>query len=461
MIRAPISASVSVSSSPSRNSIARVHRELRQLVDVLAADRDREHLRLEPRAAAGRAGAEAHVLLDPLALLRGVGLLVAPLEAGHDPLEGEHVRPPPAHAVAVGDVDLLAVRPEEEQVLLLLGQVLPRLVDVDLVALGDRLDDRLVVARAPDRPGDERALGDGEARVGDEQVGVDLLLRAEAGAARAGAVRRVEGEDARLQLRQADAVLGAGEALGERHRLAVDHVDRDEPVGELERRLDRVRQPVAQVVLHHEPVDDDLDRVLELLVELDLLVEVARLAVHLHAREALAAQLLEEVLVLALAVADDRRVDRELRLLGQAQHLVDDRLDRLPGDRPPADGAVRTPCARVEKAEVVVDLRDRAHRRARVPRGRLLVDRDRRREPVDRVHVRLLHHLQELARVGGERLDVAPLALRVDRVEGERGLPGAGEPGDLISEFRGSRTVTSLRLCSRAPWTTSSSCAIR
>ena len=217
MIRAPMSASVSVSSSAVEELDRARHGELRQLVDVLAADRDREHLGLEPRPAAGRTRAEAHVLLDPLALLRGVGLLVAPLEARDDPLEGEHVRPPPAHAVAVGDVDLVAVRPVQEQVLLLLGQVVPGLVDVDLVALGDRLDDRLVVARAPHRPGDERALGDGEARVGDEQVGVDLLLRAEAGAARAGAVRRVEGEDARLQLRQADPVLGAGEALGERH----------------------------------------------------------------------------------------------------------------------------------------------------------------------------------------------------------------------------------------------------
>ena len=52
------------------------------------------------------------------------------------------------------------------------------------------------------------------------------------------------------------------------------------------------------------------------------------------------------------------------------------------------------------------------------------------REPVDRVDVRLLHHLEELARVGGERLDVAALPLGVDRVEGEARLPGAGEPGD-------------------------------
>ncbi len=46
------------------------------------------------------------------------------------------------------------------------------------------------------------------------------------------------------------------------------------------------------------------------------------------------------------------------------------------------------------------------------------------------VDVGLLHHLEELARVRGERLDVAALPLGVDRVEGERGLTGAREPGD-------------------------------
>jgi hypothetical protein len=42
----------------------------------------------------------------------------------------------------------------------------------------------------------------------------------------------------------------------------------------------------------------------------------------------------------------------------------------------------------------------------------------------------LLHTLQELARVGGEGLDVAPLPLGVDRVEGEGRLARAGGPRD-------------------------------
>ena len=88
------------------------------------------------------------------------------------------------------------------------------------------------------------------------------------------------------------------------------------------------------------------------------------------------------------------------------------------------------PIARPQQAQVVVDLGDRADRRARVARRRLLVDRDRRRQALDRVDVRLVHLAEELARVGAQRLDVAALALGVDRVERERRLARPGQARD-------------------------------
>ncbi len=378
---------------------------------------------------ADRTGPHRHVLLDALALLRRVGLAVAALQARPEPLERHRVLALAAHAVPVRDEDPVAARPVQEPVLLLARELAPRHRHRDLVPVRDRLDHRLVEPLPAERPGDERALLDREARVGDEQVGVDLELRAEPRAARARAVRRVEGEDPRLELGQRDAVLGAGEVLREEVVVAVDLVDRDQPFRQRGRGLDRLRQPLPEVRLHHEAVDDDLDRVLELLVEDDLLLEQPLLAVDLHAREAVAPELLEHVAELALPVAHDRRVDGELRALGQREHLLDDLVERLAGDRPPADRAVRPTDARVEQAQVVVDLGDGPDRRARVARRRLLVDRDGRREPVDRVDVGLLHHLEELARVGRERLDVPSLPLRVDRVEGEARLSGAREAG--------------------------------
>src|SRR5439155_12377410 len=178
-------------------------------------------------------------------------------------------------------------------------------------------------------------------------------------------------------------------------------------------------------------VDDDLDRVLELLVELgNALLEQALLAVDLDAREALGLEVLEDVLVFALTVADDRRVDGETRARLELEDLVDDRLLALAGNRPAADRTMGLADPRVEQAQVVVDLGDRADGRARVPRSGLLVDRDRGTEAVDRVDVRLLHHLQELPRVGAEALDVPALALGVDRVEGKARLPGSGQSGN-------------------------------
>ncbi len=46
------------------------------------------------------------------------------------------------------------------------------------------------------------------------------------------------------------------------------------------------------------------------------------------------------------------------------------------------------------------------------------------------VDVGLLHHLEELAGVGAQRLDVTPLALGIDGVEGEARLARPRQAGD-------------------------------
>ena len=59
-----------------------------------------------------------------------------------------------------------------------------------------------------------------------------------------------------------------------------------------------------------------------------------------------------------------------------------------------------------------------------------MLDGNRRRQPVDLVDVRLLHHLQELARIGRQRFDIAALALGVNGIEGERRFSRARQPSE-------------------------------
>ena len=59
-----------------------------------------------------------------------------------------------------------------------------------------------------------------------------------------------------------------------------------------------------------------------------------------------------------------------------------------------------------------------------------LVDGDGWRDALDVLDLRLVHALQELPRVGRKALDVAPLPLGVQRVEGQAGLARAADAGN-------------------------------
>ena len=99
-------------------------------------------------------------------------------------------------------------------------------------------------------------------------------------------------------------------------------------------------------------------------------------------------------------------------------------------ERLAAGVAVGLADARPEEAHVVVDLGDGAHGGARIVGGGFLVDGDGWRQALDLVDVGLLELAQELPGVGRQGLDVAPLALGVEGVEGQARLAGAGDARD-------------------------------
>ena len=208
--------------------------------------------------------------------------------------------------------------------------------------------------------------------------------------------------------------------------LAVLHRDDRQILPELERVFERFGQAAFDAVLENDAVDDRLDGMLLLFVERRDLLDRIDLAVDAHAHIALALQPFDDLLVLALSAAHARRDDRKPRAVRQRPDLIDDRVDRLALDHASAVRTVRRAAARIEKPQIVIDLRDRADRRTRVVPGALLIDRNRRRKPVDAVHIRLVHLSDEHPRIRRKALDVAPLPLRVDRVKREARLAGAG-----------------------------------
>ena len=410
----------------SRNQCrSRVDREVGDLADVAAVDPDRERLGLEAVAAAGLARRAAEILAQLLLEPGALGLAPAPLQVRQHALE-RPLGAVAAQAVVEAELDLLVARAVQDQRLHRLGQLLPRGVQAGAKVLRDAVQGLQIVRRGRVRPRLDRAVIQALLRVRHHQVRVHVQPAAEAVAGRAGAVRVVEREQARLDLLDREAGHRAGE-LGRQQQLlaGIRVVDHHEAVRMAERRLDALGEPLLEARRQHQAVDHQLDVVLDLLVELGDLIQLVQPAVDLDPLKALALELGQLLAVLALAAAHDRRQQVEPGTLGQGHDAIDHLRDRLALDRQAGGGRVGDADAGEQEAQIVVDLGDGADGRARVARGGLLLDRDRRRQAADRIDVGLLHQLEELARVGGQALDVAPLAVGVDGIERERALARA------------------------------------
>ena len=301
----------------------------------------------------------------------------------------------------------------------------------------------------------DRAVPDRERRVGDQQLGVEVVADAQAVARRAHPLRAVEAEELRAGRVEAQPAGRAGVVRREQEVGLPLGRDDDRPLAELQRLLDRLGQPPAlrgpQRRHRLEPVDDDLDVVLDLPVERQVVGQVDDLAVDPRPHVAGPGQLGEEVLVFPLLAADHRGQHQERRPGGQL--LEDPRDDLLAGlgrHRPAAVRAVPLPDPGKEHPQVVVDLGDRADRRPRVPPAGLLLDRDRRAEPVDPVDLGLGHLAQELPGVAREALDIPPLALGIERVKRQRALARARDAGqaDQLAPRQHQRHVAEVVLAS-------------
>ena len=243
----------------------------------------------------------------------------------HDAFVLRRVRTLAPVPVLVADRHLLAARAVEHDLLLRGLQLLPRRVEVEKPCSSPTaVEHALEVLAAEARPRRDRAVVDREVVVGDEQLGIDLELGAEPVARLARAVGRVEREVARRELLERQPAVHAREVLGEHERLGLG-------LARLLGTISTSATPSASFSAvssesvsrrsmpgpAHEPVDDDLDRVLLVALELELGRQVDDLAVDPGAREALARELVEQRVVLALAAAHDGREHLEARAVGQ------------------------------------------------------------------------------------------------------------------------------------------------
>ena len=375
------------------------------------------------------AGLLAHEALQPPLDVIGPGLQVAALELrDHAPIGGR-VAVAGLGGGSVLDLDAVA-GPVQQGVEDDGRQLVQRGIEPEAPVPGERPEQGPGPLGTGVVRGDA-ALVEGLAGVGNDQVAVEFEADPQPGAVGAGAVRVVEREQPGLQLRERRATLraraGLRESLLDRCAVAVEQHDHP-PGAHLQRRFHRAGHPLVQVRPADQAVDHDLDRVRRVPVQLRRIVEGVDAAVHAHPHESRLDRVLEHGTVLSLAAAHHGRQQNDPRTRRQGSDGVDDLVGRPLADGRSALRAVRAAGAGEQEPQVVVDLGHGADRGPWIALRRALLDRDRRRQTVDEIDVRLVQPSQELPRVRRQGFDVAPLPLGEHGVERERRLARAARP---------------------------------
>ena len=106
---------------------------------------------------------------------------------------------------------------------------------------------------------------------------------------------------------------GAGKVLAEGHALPTDDIDLGDASGQGQRSFQRIRQTAPDALTHGKAVHHDLHRVLDVLFQRDLFVQVIQIAVDPHTGIAAPPGGIQLLLLRALALAHHRSQHLKLR----------------------------------------------------------------------------------------------------------------------------------------------------
>ena len=277
---------------------------LAELADVLVPDGHGKHHRFQALTVAVRALHAGHKAADLFLHPLAAGLAEAALQIFHDALEGVVVHPT-AELVGAVHLDFFTVGAVEQGVHrlgahLLDGRIQRKAVFFTKAKIIHLAHRALGVIPAAGLDG---TLPDGKAAVGQDAVLVHPHKGTKAGAFFAGTQRVIEGEEPRRQVADGNAVLRAGKVLAKSHALAADDVHLGHAAGERQRGLQRIRQTAADALAQGKTVHYDLHRMLDVLFQTDLLVQIIQVAVDFYTGVTCAAGSVQFLLLSALALA--------------------------------------------------------------------------------------------------------------------------------------------------------------
>ena len=376
-----------------------------------AADPDVERLFAQPASAAGAAGGFARIAGEHIPVLNLVALALHPFEE------------------AVDTYDLFVFGSFPEQLFLLRGELAVGFVNREVVFICIQGDVILEPLHHLAPPAGDRVVVDAARRIGHHQRFVHADYLAEPAADRAGPDGVVVAEKMLAGLFEPDSV--RLEEVGKVAETAGSH-NPDFARSLLECGLDGVERAAQVVVVAHRP--DAVHHqpkagLREALVLLQHLLDSEGVAFGIGQPGETVLLEREQFLHLSILLPADVGQNQSVIFAGKGKEIICHAGGGIVAHFASGNRGIGPSDLGEEQPQVIVNLRAAGHRRPRVARGDFLRDGDGRRNTGNLFDRRLAHAPQELPGERGDALRITALPFREKRVEGQRTLAAARDPG--------------------------------
>ena len=248
---------------------------------------------------------------------------------------------------------------------------------------------------------------------------IKLHLIAQTGTFRAGTEGIVKGKTPGLYLTDTDAAVRAGKTLAESHRTSSHHIHHQKPLCQTQHIFYGICQPALYSLLHGQTVHHNLYIMFYILIQGNFFRQFIQTAINPHTHITAFSGAVQHFCVFSLPSPYHRSQQLQSGSLRQFHNLVHHLVHSLFRNFPAAFGTVWYPDSGIEQTEIVIYLRHGSHRGTGIPVCGLLVYGDGRGQPLNLFHIGFFHLPQEHPGIGGQRLHIAALPFRVNRVKSQ------------------------------------------
>ena len=156
----------------------------------------------------------------------------------------------PAVIFLIVEVDFLFSRSIEQGLPCLLGKVLEGGIDIDAIVPAQGIKHLLEIDGMPVGPGLNSAFPEGQTRIGDDEIGVEIPLGAETAAIRAGPLGVIEREHLGSEIRHADPALITSRLLAEKELLEAHNIKEGLSFGQIEGEFHGIGETASDVFVN-------------------------------------------------------------------------------------------------------------------------------------------------------------------------------------------------------------------